>query len=255
MTQLNRKDLAARMGLLKNMRHFHAGWFQSYALDQWPESSNKGGEVKQEALERLSRCEPDEFYRAAFKRWQQLGQEDLIEQVELSLETRLYIGVTRDNALETGVTVSHTYGMPLIPGSAIKGVTRSWAEKLLKTDASGMDEVTFQWMFGEGGDSGESGGLVFHDAWWVPEPGQTPFVREIVTPHQQGYYSSEGKKAPSDFEDPVPAPQIAIQGKFLFTVEGPQPWVKVGLKLMERALNQYGVGSKTTSGYGYFVGS
>lgn len=250
MTQLNRQAISEKIALLPNIRQFHAGWFQSYALDEWPQG-NQAGSAKQRAIERLTRCEPDAFYVAAYARWKKLGKRVDFEQVELPLETRLYIGVTRDNALETGISVSHSYGMPIIPGSSIKGLTRAWAESLKQVSGGALDDETLNWLFGEGGDAGETGGLIFHDAWWVPEG--RPFVEDIVTPHQKGYYGSEGQKPPSDFEDPIPAPQIAVQGKFLFTVEGDLPWVAMGRQLMVSALNRFGIGSKTTSGYGYFT--
>ncbi|RME57088.1 MAG: type III-B CRISPR module RAMP protein Cmr6, partial [Deltaproteobacteria bacterium] len=47
-----------------------------------------------------------------------------VRSFELRLEERLSIGFGTESALETGITLHRLYGMPYLPGSAIKGVTR-----------------------------------------------------------------------------------------------------------------------------------
>jgi len=39
---------------------------------------------------------------------------------------RLVVGLGLPSPLETGITLHHLYGIPYLPGSAIKGVTRNW---------------------------------------------------------------------------------------------------------------------------------
>lgn len=55
----------------------------------------------------------------------------------------------------------------------------------------------------------------------------------------------------TDFDSPVPAPQIATSGKFYFVVEGPQAWAELARHLIQQALSNNGVGGKGSSGYGY----
>ena len=174
---------------------------------------------------------------------------------EAALSGRLYIGVTRDNALETGVTTSHSYGMPVIPGSAVKGLCRAAARKI------GIDEKAEIWMFGNqpGNDADaeseadtEIGGLIFHDAWWAGDANDKPFIAEIVTPHHTEYYGSEGTTEATDFDTPVPANQIAVTGKFYFVIEGDAAWAGEAAKLLQAALAQIGIGGKRSSGYGFF---
>ena len=40
---------------------------------------------------------------------------------------RLIIGLGTDHVAETGLLLHHVYGLPYIPGSALKGITRAWA--------------------------------------------------------------------------------------------------------------------------------
>lgn len=44
-----------------------------------------------------------------------------------NLEGRLAIGLGQTTVFETGLTLHHLYGVPIIPGSAVKGVTRAYA--------------------------------------------------------------------------------------------------------------------------------
>ena len=144
--------------------------------------------------------------------------------------------------------VSHAWGMPLIHGSALKGVVRAAASAWMAHRPEALTEI-----FGAADaehEDAEAGLVVFHDAWWVPD-GTKPFVSEVVTPHHRDYYS-EGAAAATDFDDPVPAPQIAVRGRFLFVVEGPDGWRELAAQLLGLTLAARGVGGKTTSGYGLF---
>ncbi|WP_077272726.1 type III-B CRISPR module RAMP protein Cmr6 [Acidithiobacillus caldus] len=168
----------------------------------------------------------------------------------LALQQRLYIGLTRDNPVETGVTVAHSYGMPIIPGSAVKGLARASAE-YIEQQSGNISRAAITWLFGEGGDTGEGGGVYYHDAWWCDGNQQPPFVAEIVTPHHSEYYQ-EGKGPDSDMDSPTPAPQIAVQGSFYFVIEGAPEWTAVAAALLQAGLTQWGVGGKKSSGYGIF---
>ena len=81
-----------------------------------------------------------------------------------------------------------------------------------------------------------------------------------MTPHHRGW--NDGKAAPTDFDGPVPVPYLAVTGRFRV---GPSPgtapvsdaareWSELALSLLTDALNQWGIGGKTTSGYGRLVG-
>jgi len=106
---------------------------------------------------------------------------------DVPLEGRLLLGLSTGGALETGVSTHHSYGMPMIAGSSVKGVAHAHARTIgLTPDVLavlfGEDEETAQ----EGRVAG-AGCLIWHDAWWV-SIGQEitqPFVDEVVTVHHQ----------------------------------------------------------------------
>lgn len=249
--QLLRNSFAALRG-----RDAHAGLLLTKGLSEYPEDQTNGkkaGEVKASHIQALSELAVPDFYQAAFARWQNTTSDvKRFASCEAQLAGRLYIGITRDNAIETGVTVSHTYGMPMIPGSAVKGLCRACAGEWWDNDEAS------RYLFGNKAEESdeaklEVGGLQFHDAWWIPEEGKKPFVPEVVTVHHPEYYVKEGKHAATDFDSPNPAAQIAVQGSFYFVVEGETAWTKLALRLLQKGLAQRGIGAKRSSGYGFFT--
>ncbi len=48
-------------------------------------------------------------------------------EISLTLSWRLVVGLGNPSVYETSMTLHHIYGIPYLPGSAIKGVTRSYA--------------------------------------------------------------------------------------------------------------------------------
>ncbi len=211
---------------------------------------NKGGTAKQRLIGRIAGIGPSKGYRLAFARWQRATADATrFSSFSVPLVGRLYIGVDRDNALETGITVQHVWGMPMIPGSALKGLARAAARERLAGKPDLVD-----WLFGDDTrdeSALEAGAVIFHDAWWVPAGNAKPFVAEVVTPHHGEYYKGTGAPA-TDFDSPIPAAQIAAQGEFHFTLEGEQTWRGVAEALLRFGLAELGIGGKRSSGYGYF---
>ena len=233
----------------------HPGLLFSKGLSRAPAEGEKAIYI-----EEVSKLPVSGFYQSAFERWKKITCDPArFMTFSAMLAGRLYVGVVRDNSLETGVTISHTYGMPVIPGSAVKGLCHASAEEWLD------NEEACRWLFGQegnGDDEGaEIGGLIFHDAWWLPDG--KPFALETVTTHHPGYYGAytkprkEGSQDPdvgaTDFDSPIPAPQIAVRGSFLFAVEGPPLWTKLAARLLAEGLTRRGIGGKRSSGYGLFV--
>jgi CRISPR-associated protein Cmr6 len=103
-------------------------------------------------------------------------------------------------------------------------------------------------------DSGDSGYVIFHDAWWMPGSAATPLAKEVITPHHGAYYQSQGETPPRDTDSPTITSQIAVRGAFLFAVEGVGEWKKTAVNLLKAALQSEGLGSRTHLGYGLFVG-
>src|SRR5207237_5666779 len=104
------------------------------------------------------------------------------------------------------------------------------------------------------GTTDDSGCLIFHDAWLTPDS-PNPLVMDVMTPHHPKWL--DGAVPPTDFDSPVPVPFVSVGGAFRVAVSwhGPvsgkaQYWTELGFDLLAEALREWGVGGKTSSGYG-----
>lgn len=238
----------------------HPGLLIQRGYQRDDRDSEEGRKAKTDHLQRICAIPSGAFYANAYQRWRQATGDKLrFKQLVLALQpqTRLFIGLTGGGMLETGCAISHSYGMPYIPGSSVKGVVRAHVRQ--STFADQHPEVVDE-LFGAAADpdqghpEGLSGVVVFHDAWWVPsvEGAPTPFVQEIVTSHHLDYYCQDGRVAASDLDSPIPNAQIAVRGQFLFVLEGAPGWRDLAEKMLLAALSERGIGAKTRTGYGLF---
>jgi len=180
--------------------------------------------------------------------------------------SRLIVGLGTASVWETGLTLHHTYGTPIIPGSALKGMCAHHAQEVFfepdkdntkklsaKTEFFTYEQYCFLF-----GDETQAGHLIFHDAWIYPESLKTALCPDVITPHHHEYYSSQGGQAPTDFDSPVPVPFVSVCGKFqvLLTCDGVSSdeeylqWMTLMKHLLGDALEHRGIGGKTSSGYG-----
>lgn len=251
MTKLCRRSIRAILEKEGSAHQPHPGLFLARGLTELSEE-NKAGDIKQQHIRRLCTMEASDLYRDAFTRWKAATKDrSRFTSFEARVEGRLYVGTSRDTPLETGITVHHTYGMPMIPGSSVKGIGRSICRA---QNGCITNEEVIEYLFGnKWGEKDDasviSGGIVYYDAWWVPDG--KPFVSEIVTVHHQEYYTSMGEKEATDFDSPVPAPQIATCGRYYFVIEGPEAWAGLASRIIQQALSEKGIGGKRSSGYGY----
>jgi CRISPR-associated protein Cmr6 len=163
------------------------------------------------------------------------------------------IGLGNASPLEVGIRLHHTYGMPLLPASALKGLCRRVA-RLLRHDSKLSDEA-IDALFGFSREKqAAAGAVVFYDAWYVPSSaGGAPFHRDVITVHHPAYYGS-GEVAPTDFDDPTPVPFLVIKpgARFLCVLDAPDPaWARFAEQMLLWGLENLGVGAKTNAGYGY----
>lgn len=215
---------------------------------------------EEELLDAVCKLKVPPAYQTAFERWSRHAQSMAIagERVCFSLTTAAPIALGLGNAspLEVGITLHYTYGMPIIPGSALKGLCRRGALRLVKEEKITQSE--FEYLFGTGGDqNAAAGAVVFYDAWYDPNSvcGE-PFHRDVITVHHPQYYSSRGTTLPTDFDDPNPVPFLVIKpkAKFLFVLDAVSAdWAQFTKQLLCWCLANLGVGAKTNAGYGYFV--
>ena len=211
--------------------------------------------AKTKHVNAICRATGGDFYKNAFARWRKSTEDaQRFRQVILALESRLFIGMAGGGALETGCAISHTYGMPYIPGSSVKGIVSAHAREHLPGKEG---HVAREELFGSEPNARHTSGLAglisFHDAWWMPNAAESPFVQEVVTTHHVEYYSGDGRQPATDFDSPVLNAQIAVQGSFLFVMEGPCAWLGLAEEMLKDALHERGIGAKTRAGYGFFV--
>jgi CRISPR-associated protein Cmr6 len=254
MVQLVRDNLRAILSDVSVKQHQpHTGLLLTRSLQQSEEGDKP---FKRALLEKACQTETSGFYEAALQRWKKATSGEGFAGFDAPLEGRLLLGLSTGGALETGVSTHHSYGMPMIAGSSVKGVAHAHARTIGLTPEVlavlfGEDEETAQ----EGRVAG-AGCLIWHDAWWTPIGHKMiqPFVDEVVTVHHQDYYADKQKSA-TDFDSPVPNQQMAVQGGFYFVVEGDAAWASFASSLLKQALQQRGIGAKTAAGYGFFATS
>lgn len=255
----------------------HAGLLMQRGLREWEDGEKP---IKKKLISNITAVKPNDLYLLAFNRWLNATYDKTnFATVCAKIDGRLFTGMPLGGTLETGATTHHTYGMPMIAGSSVKGAVRNYAEHLFaKHDDNNQiqydngqiiiqddKQPILDILFGTDSDddNADAGYLIWHDAWWIPETTKDgklatgehknqPFVGEIVTVHHQKYYEGELSEA-LDIENPVPNQQIAIQGSFYFVIEGDKQWVESAKELLEKMLTEQGLGAKGSNGYGYFV--
>lgn len=247
---LRRRDVGHFFDEAGEDEQAHAGLLLAKGFAQWRADPTKKGEDLQKLLQRVTALPAPKIYGHAYERWRKtLAENPAVAYWPGRLTSRLFIGLGGASVLETAISLSRSYGLPLIPGSALKGLACAYANAGAVADVAAREAL-----FGKAGDtpdSADAGYVLFHDAWWIPEPKQTPLTPEIVTVHHQDYYGSSGQTPATDFDSPVPAGQIAAQGSFLFAVECADPaWAEAARDLLVRALGGWGIGGKTAAGYG-----
>lgn len=226
----------------------HAGLLLTRSLPVWEQNEKS---EKTRLIEKITCVSPSDLYKNAFSRWLAVtGKPEHFGSLTATVSGRLMMGLSTGGAMETGIITHHTYGMPMIPGSSVKGAVRAFANSI------GLDARYQAVLFGADEELAErskepegAGCLVWHDAWWVPEGNHKPFVGEVVTVHHQQYYGGHGEA--TDFDSPVPNQQLAVQGSFYFVVEGEPGWVSLAIRLLQDTLQQQGMGAKRAAGYGF----
>lgn len=205
-------------------------------------------------------------YAEAFARWVRSFPEDGLHRSEqLTTAGRLIVGLGSENVLETGLRLHHTYGVPIIPGSALKGLASHYCHDIWGQRNDRLAPAENQ-LFQRGGDhhklffgTTEDGGVItFHDAWIIPESLGGALRLDVMTPHHPKWQMNQAP--PTDFDSPVPVPFLSVAGTFNVRISwsGPagtssdrdEAWTALAMRLLQEALAEWGVGGKTNSGYG-----
>jgi len=203
---------------------------------------------------------------AAYHRWDSYTSTQHATHFSAEIDWRMIVGLGGNSVLETDLTLHHLYGLPIIPGSALKGLTRTYAameeKKVYITGSSGQlkpstaietDHCDIQRIFGM---PDRAGTVIFFDAF--PKDGQATFVLDIMNPHYPDYYQKDA--APTNDQNPRPIAFLAVhRTNYMFALalrqgvpEENKDDLAIAKTWLGKALEDYGVGGKTSAGYGYF---
>lgn len=158
----------------------------------------------------------------------------------------LVCGIGDEHPLENSLRFDHCTGLPYIPSSSIKGVAK-FAAKSNET----KDERTRNKEGDIFGTQDQVGKVQFWDGF----PVEVPTLKiDIMNNHFPDYYSGKSS-APSDDMNPNPVPFIVVDSdsEFYFPIVArDQDTLQRAIDFLEKALGEWGVGAKTSVGYGMF---
>ena len=252
---LSKFCLALNTPATRNEYQVHAGlWLDKYITSQ----DRSDTESRSQLVQAISDIREPAIYKAFYQRWSAM-LDPLYHAVAHEAATlgRIIIGLGNESVLETSLTLHRTYGVPYIPGSALKGVAASYVRQYLS------DESTWQ-TGGEAhtvlfGSPEASGYITFLDALYVPGTGHNKKALhpDVITVHHQNYYQGTSDAAPTDWDNPIPVPFLSATGSYLIALAAPdmvpdqgRKWIDLTFTILAGALCELGVGAKTSSGYG-----
>lgn len=198
------------------------------------------------------------------------------EKIDAKCNWRLVIGLGGMHPHETSMTLHHIYGIPYIPASAIKGITRHWAiikfatkyhensgkniedcikeisnliEKKQNISNLNINGTTIEELTEIFGNQKQVGKVIFLDAYPIEN---VDLKIDIMNVHYPEYYS--GNKPPADWQNPNPIKFLTLENaKFRFIVLSREKGLLEKAKeLLKEALQNHGIGAKTSLGYGIF---
>ena len=243
----------------------HAGlWLDKYLTELRLPDGEKGddpGTAVRRLLEEAAGTAVPEGYPAALERRRAAlemlsgGFADGVTRLFTAQASgRLVLGLGVQSVRETNVALLHTWGVPFLPGSALKGLASAAAHQ--RAGSATWQKEGEEHEQGEDhallfGDTKRAGCVVFHDAWWLPEPGEQtlPLDLDVMTVHHPDYYRA-GESAPADWDEPNPVAFLTARGKYLAALSGPEAWVKRAGEWLTLGLVHLGIGAKTQAGYG-----
>lgn len=201
---------------------------------------------------------------AAYQRWCSYTSDLGATHFSAEVDWRMIVGFGGNSVLETDLTLHHLYSLPIIPGSALKGLARTYAamedetvyiglenqrmpSKKIETDHDNIKRIF--------GTEDQAGTVIFFDAF--PKDGHATFVLDIMNPHYPNYYQRNA--VPSNNQDPIPIGFLAVEHPttYMFALALRQGAAKkadldAANRWLREALRSYGIGGKTSAGYGYF---
>lgn len=228
----------------------HAGlWFDKYIVEQIRDNTDS----RRDLIAEVSSLPTPIAYEMFYERWLKILDECSAKTRQASVQGRMVVGLGGESVLETSICLHRTYGVPYIPGSALKGLAANYARSKRVGNDWAKDGTAYKTVFG---DTDDAGYITFFDALYIPDTGYNGQVLypDIITVHHQKYYQNTGA-APTDSDNPIPVPFLSATGTYLIALAAPDiqqadAWIKATFDILEEALKTLGIGAKTSSGYG-----
>lgn len=172
------------------------------------------------------------------------------------LEARMMVNMAGSVIENAGLCLDRHFGMPYIPGTALKGVARRGAAlvEAKETDTQRVFGSSDSRESAEGACKGAVSFLASYPA------SSTNLELDVITSHHQKYYQGDRDYAQAyDSEDPIPVmfPAVAAGAEFEFCIvgvpgRGSCEDVQLAKQWLLKGIQDLGVGAKTSAGYGWF---
>ncbi len=189
-------------------------------------------------------------YHAFHRRWAMGLEQAGAQRYRARPRSPVIVGLGSESVTEMAISLHRTYGVPTLPGSALKGLAASYARNRMDPALWAPDGEAYQILFG---DTEGAGHVTFHDALPVLEANRSAgdLRRDVITVHHRDYYQDE-TGVPADWDSPTPVPFLVATCDFEVPLAGPAAWVEAARSILSLALAEEGIGAKTSSGYGRF---
>lgn len=181
-----------------------------------------------------------------------------IIQLKAKVADKIVIGIGGQSVFENDITLHYTYGVPYIPGQAIKGALRNYIyNEYIKGKSKDESVLENSILLDILGGNDEQGKVIFFDAFPITE---VAVDCDVITAHHNNYYNDENSP-PRDDDKVNPV-------KFLVAKESSSAGLKFNIYIavdkyigtksniietrLKNTLMFNGVGGKTSVGYGFF---
>lgn len=244
--------------------------------DPWEDPDN---EYKKKAVEAIVQAADLQEY---YGHWQKLitaFPQGTYRAMRATLNTRMLVNLSGSILENASTALEHVCGVPIIPGSAVKGAARRYAIAMMR-ECDGEERLRllddFINIFGcaESDFESDSDLALVADGATLQKmkrnqcgkvcflqavPGSSiKLVADVLTPHHSKYMGGKLKE-PHDSEKPIPSYFPAVQpGKnstytFVLYANGAPNLLDTAEEWLTQAITLFGIGAKTSAGYGYFT--
>lgn len=183
-----------------------------------------------------------------------------IDEYKFKPFNRIIVGLGGESVREVSITLHWIYGIPYIPGQAIKGVVSNWIKSEVGDKA--LKDNTFIQIFGSEEIKKENipaqrGNVLFLDSF--PKDSNFKLKLDIMNPHYPDYYKENNFDVPpTDWQNPIPVffltvEQVIFEFTLIYLKKDLRDKKILGRNLeewMKEAMKYNGIGAKTALGYG-----